>query len=243
VQQNTCADQPVRFKLLFSQIDSVKWNFGDPASNGSNTSAEMNPQHLYPGPGTYQVSAVIFRRCKKDTAYKEVRVVTETAIKLPAFIGDTLACKGTKFSMDVSVPGATEYQWDNGLIFPKRVFDTGGKFFVTVYNNCSVDRKEFNLQYLECPCEVWTPNAFTPNRDGLNDHFKPMVQCAVQDYELKIFHRWGGVVFQSKEINEGWTGRHGQSDAPAGVYVWLLKYRNPNTGVERWEKGTVTLIR
>jgi gliding motility-associated-like protein len=228
---------------LFNNVDSVKWDFGDPASNESNFSNLLTPQHSYPGPGTYNASAIIYRRCMSDTAFKEVVITTETAIKLPTFIMDTIACVGTKFTMDVKVPGATAYLWDNGLIYSDRIFDTAGKYSVTVYNNCSQDKNEFILNYKECPCDVWTPNAFTPNNDGLNDQFKPLVQCNVQDYEFKIFHRWGGLVFSSKEKEKGWNGKSNQTDAAAGVYVWMIQYKNPNSGQSFVEKGTVTLIR
>jgi gliding motility-associated-like protein len=243
IQKMTCVDRPVQFSLLFNNVDSVKWNFGDPASNGSNTSTQLNPQHLYPGPGTYNAMAIIYRRCMADTAYKQVVINAEAAIRLPAFIQDTLACIGNKFKMNVAVAGATAYAWDNGLIYSERIFDSSGRYYVTVFNNCSMDKKEFSVQYVECPCDVWTPNAFTPNNDGLNDQFKPIVQCEVQEYDLKIFHRWGGLVFQTKDKNKPWTGRTNQNDAPSGVYVWVVRYKNPNNGVESLQKGTVTLIR
>jgi gliding motility-associated-like protein len=243
VQKMTCSDVPVQFSLLFNNVDSVKWDFGDPPSNESNFSVQLNPQHQYPGPGTYNARAIIFRRCMSDTAYKKVVINTETAIQLPSFIKDTLACVGTKFGMDVKVPGATAYLWDNGLIYSDRIFDSAGKYFVTVYNNCSQDKKEFTLQYQECPCDIWTPNAFTPNNDGLNDQFRPVVQCNVQEYDFKIFHRWGGVVFSTKEKDKGWNGKSNQGEAATGVYVWMVQYKNPNTGQSFMQKGTVTLIR
>jgi gliding motility-associated-like protein len=243
IQKTTCADKPVQFSLLFNNVDSVKWDFGDPASNESNYSTAFTPQHLYPGPGTYNARAIIYRRCMSDTAFKKVVITTETAIKLPLFVMDTLACVGTKFSMDVKVPGATAYLWDNGLIYSDRIFDSAGKYSVTVFNNCSQDKKEFILRYQECPCDVWTPNAFTPNNDGLNDLFKPIVQCNVQEFEFKIFHRWGGLVFNTKERDKGWNGKSNAGEAAAGVYVWMVQYKNPNTGQSFVQKGTVTLIR
>ena len=52
---------------------------------------------------------------------------------------------------------------------------------------------------------MWVPNSFTPNNDGVNDFFKPVV-IGVDYYELIITSRWGEIVFKSSDVNESWDG-------------------------------------
>lgn len=67
----------------------------------------------------------------------------------------------------------------------------------------------------------YTPNAFTPNDDGINDVFFPVNNVVdLETYELSIFDRWGGQIYQSTDPAEGWDGSSGSGPMPAGVYVY-----------------------
>jgi gliding motility-associated-like protein len=243
VQKKACFDKPVDFSLLFTKVDSVHWDFGDPASAEKNRSTSFTPQHLYPGPGTYTVRTIMFTRCLSDTATATFVIENIPSVQIPSYIKDTFACVGSQLTLDAVTPAATTYRWDNGLIYSKRTLDTAGIHSVTVYNECSIDRREFKFVYKECPCEASTPNAFTPNNDGLNDSFRPVVQCVAQDYQFRIYNRYGGVAFESTELNQGWNGKVGNLESPSGVYLWMLQYRNPNTKELFLKRGTVVLIR
>ncbi|RYZ22005.1 MAG: T9SS type B sorting domain-containing protein [Chitinophagaceae bacterium] len=98
---------------------------------------------------------------------------------------------------------------------------------VTVYNSCFVD----------------VPNAFTPNNDGRNDRFHVLNAVKALDFEFAVYNRWGGLVFKSNNWKEGWNGRIGAIDQPSGVYAWLLRYVERDTGKPVFRKGTVLLIR
>ena len=243
IQKKTCSDQPVNFGLLFNRVDSVKWDFGDPSSGEANYSTLLNPQHKYPAPGTYFAKAILYIRCFTDTAFKEVIIQPDKSVKVPDYIRDTIACIGEKLTLDAKVANATAYSWDNGLIYSNRTFDTSGRYTISVYNDCSMDKKAFTVRYKECPCQVHTPNAFTPNNDGINDNFKPVVECLAKDYQFRIYNRYGGIAFESSESNKGWNGKVGNSLSPSGVYLWSLQYRNPSTKELFVKHGTVVLIR
>ncbi|MBU6325741.1 MAG: gliding motility-associated C-terminal domain-containing protein, partial [Bacteroidetes bacterium] len=81
------------------------------------------------------------------------------------------------------------------------------------------------------------PTAFTPNGDGLNDIWKPLTRGA-RNYELKIFNRWGQMVFTTNKQDQGWDGLN----ALEGVYVYTLSFVN---GYDKRisEKGVITLMR
>ncbi len=81
------------------------------------------------------------------------------------------------------------------------------------------------------------PNAFTPDQNGINEVWKPTLR-GVKSYRLRIFNRWGQLVFKSDNPNEGWTGE----GAPQGAYIVEVSIINAYD--ERiTEKGTITLLR
>jgi gliding motility-associated-like protein len=89
------------------------------------------------------------------------------------------------------------------------------------------------------------PNAFTPNGDGLNDVFIPVVAPNEINYEFEfyIFNRWGELIYQSDAANRGWDGTYKGIKVPADVYVWKLKLTDPVSNKVRLVNGHVTLIR
>ena len=89
---------------------------------------------------------------------------------------------------------------------------------------------------------VFIPNAFTPNNDGLNDIFKPLVDGHLLQYKFMIYDRNGQVVFQSNEPGKGWTGMKNGEPYNTGVFIWMCTYQLAGEQV-KVEKGTVALIR
>ena len=94
-----------------------------------------------------------------------------------------------------------------------------------------------------CPIYIYFPTAFTPNNDGLNDKYKPLISGRIIQYEFAIYNRYGQLVFKSNEPNEGWDGilKNGGNPLP-GSYVWICKYQFINQPVYQ-KKGMLTLIR
>ncbi|MFT6746106.1 MAG: gliding motility-associated-like protein [Glaciecola sp.] len=102
--------------------------------------------------------------------------------------------------------------------------------------------------HLETYCEgqVFTPNAFTPDGDGINDEFRA-VSYYVEDYSLLIYDKWGSLLFESTDPFKGWSGTGSSGlDIQQGVYVYKLSYSyfDKHGGYSsRSFTGTVTLIR
>jgi gliding motility-associated-like protein len=69
---------------------------------------------------------------------------------------------------------------------------------------------------------LFVPNVFTPNNDGLNDIFLP-VGRGIKTYKLVIFDRWGHLVFQSTELSHGWDGRIKNEECPQGEFNWKIQ--------------------
>lgn len=88
---------------------------------------------------------------------------------------------------------------------------------------------------------VFMPNAFSPNGDGLNDCYKPVSQGNYDQFEFKIFNRWGQSVFESTNANICWDGNLGPEPAPVGTYFYYLK-ASGECGTLR-KQGDINLIR
>lgn len=84
------------------------------------------------------------------------------------------------------------------------------------------------------------PNAFTPNNDGLNDHFEVMAGN-IHTFELRIFNEWGQEVFKSNSPNNMWDGKYNGKDCPTDVYVVVIRYQG--NGTPKRYTGSVTLLR
>ena len=88
---------------------------------------------------------------------------------------------------------------------------------------------------------ISVPNAFTPNGDGQNDIIFPRV-LGLKSIELKIYNRWGELVFMSDDANNGWDGKYKKIDQPVGTYVYYVKAKTLK-GEDILLKGNIILIR
>ena len=157
---------------------------------------------------------------------------------------DSILCLGMAYRLDAFNYGA-EYEWQDGSSaswFDARI---SGKYFVTATNNCGVSADTIYLTFNNCECLVYLPDAFSPNRDNSNDIFRFTSNCNEFSGTLEVFNRTGKVLFFSDSQDEGWDGTYEGRDAPAGAYVYVLKYKGYDNGryanIKR--KGSFLLIR
>ena len=91
-------------------------------------------------------------------------------------------------------------------------------------------------------CNVYIPNIFSPNGDGVNDVFGPLSQSDKTIQRFQIYDRWGGIVFSCDgPIHCEWHGTINDKASPAGVYIYHLIMTSADEVIQR--SGTVTLIR
>jgi len=91
---------------------------------------------------------------------------------------------------------------------------------------------------------VLVPSAFTPNNDGLNEYFKPILKGITGLDYFRIYNRWGELIYEIKGSTSfiGWNGMLNNIIQPNGVYVWTISCAG-NSGKTYMKKGTVLLIR
>lgn len=87
------------------------------------------------------------------------------------------------------------------------------------------------------------PNIFSPNGDGRNDDFKPALAQILSINTMKIFNRWGQLIFESSSPDASWDGRMPDGkDAPSDTYIYIVDLTRPN-GVTEQHQGDINLLR
>lgn len=152
---------------------------------------------------------------------------------------DTTLCTGAELRLSAYTPGA-DYRWQDGSTQAEYVVRHAGEYSVVVSNKCFSHGDRIYVAYGDCSQEVRLPTAFTPDGDGLNDRLLPVFEHPeqVQDFRMEVFDRWGGVLFVTGSLTEGWDG----GNAPMGVYVVRVRHTDPD-GTEHIVRAAVTLVR
>ena len=90
--------------------------------------------------------------------------------------------------------------------------------------------------------EIYIPNTFTPNNSELNDEFKPFISHKLGKYKLKIYNKWGELIFVSENQENGWNGIYMDKLVPDGSYIFTISGRYPS-GKAFHEKGVLQLFK
>jgi gliding motility-associated-like protein len=161
---------------------------------------------------------------------------------------NALTCK--KQSIQLSASGANTYKWSPGefcsdsnaartnvanFVLPTMFTVTG-----TDVNGCSSTTSVTILNKREP--QIFVPNAFTPNDDGLNDIVFLKIYCDFVLEHFEIYDRWGQRVFKAVNANQGWDGKTHGEPADIGTYFYLVNGHSEQ-GEAVTLKGDITLIR
>ena len=154
----------------------------------------------------------------------------------------------TNFSTD-----ATSYIWSFGNNEIEQTTTTDGQFMsysgigtyivvLTATNGVCVDADTLQIVVIPFPDPILDiPNVFTPNGDGVNDHFTIDTQFA-EDINILIFNRWGNQVAEINGLTEKWDGKVDGKDASDGTYFFKYNVTGIN-GAALSGHGNVTLVR
>jgi gliding motility-associated-like protein len=141
-----------------------------------------------------------------------------------------------------ATPGYDEYSWMGVVKSESSLTITRpGLYWVKVSNSCGSKTDTIEV-YGQCDFPVYIPSAFTPNGDNLNDYFGIPKMNKNRLIDLKIYNRWGQVVFQTNTSNKQWDGKIGSQLAASDVFVYYLIMEGLS-GNRITQKGTFLLIR
>jgi gliding motility-associated-like protein len=189
--------------------------------------------------GTYAVQVTDNNRCMgSDTAV----ITTLLSLPIDFLPGDTLICSYDKLLLS---PRRlyNSYLWSTGASASSITITQPGNYWLQVkdVNDC-IGRDSITVNPKECMKGFYIPTAFTPNKDGSNDVFRPLLFGNVKKYQFTIYNRWAQIVFQTTELNKGWDGTLGGISQDPNVFVWTCVYQLEGEAMKS-EKGTVMLIR
>lgn len=153
---------------------------------------------------------------------------------------DTSFCREVRNSLSFAYPGV-KYKWQDGSTYEYSI-DQSEDVGVEFYSSCDTLMRIIHAELEDCSCDIHIPNAFTPNRDYVNDQFILKAPCPLEYYRLEIFNRWGEKVFESNDVNDSWDGTIGSKPAKPDTYLYLLEYESPHSDPV-YEKGALTLLK
>lgn len=230
-------------------IASYNWNFAD----GSFSNIE-NPIHCYTAAGLYNVSltATTSNSCS----------VTFTNSANPILVGAQANANfdyspesplpvNTLVTFNNSSTNATTYNWfygdGNGSsdIDPTYTYNNVGNYLVTLIAYNASGCNDTISKSIEIKNALFIPDGFTPDGDIKNENFVILGLESYPDNELKVFNRWGNLVYSKKQYDNSWAGfpnvssaSFGSGKLPAATYFYILEL---NKGDEKPKTGFVVM--
>jgi gliding motility-associated-like protein len=231
-----------------SNINSTYyWTFGDGFASPA-TIAE----HIYETSGNYDVGVTITSHYGCVNTTSTIYHITINTPPVADF--NPVPADGTTISPVYNFTNASSnastYNWAFGdgsvssQANPEHAFAEKGAYVVTLYTISSEGCRDSISKTVEIKPEftIYIPNAFTPDGDHINDYFSPK-GSEIQEFKMMIFDRWGEMIYQTDNIQDGWDGRanNGGKIAESGVYVYRITAWDPEEHKHNYT-GHVTLL-
>jgi gliding motility-associated-like protein len=251
VDTNICLGDETRFTdqsiNVSSSIISWDWNIGD-----GTVLAIPNPTHKYEYAQNFDVTLSIVSEegCKHDTTIvNAVKVFNNPSADFSASTYNSTELTSEINFYNKSL-GANSYFWnfDNGVTSTKlnpiidfldiRAFDV----LLRVISDDGCEDEIIKTINITPEFALYTPSAFTPNGDGDNDIFLAKGN-GLESFEMQVFDRWGGIVFESSDIEYGWNGLDA-SDNLIGLGIYLYHISVYDYNGKLWVyNGEINLMR
>lgn len=222
-----CAET-VRLLQTNGQYASYLWNTGA-------TSSTITVQQS----GEYWLSVTDLNGCHNSDTMRITAIVRPPA----AFLGaDTEICSYGQLLLN-PLQSFNAYHWSNGATVATVSISQPGIYWLdaTDHYHCT-GRDSIVVTKKDCQEGLFVPTAFTPNKDGLNDTFLPLLFGDIISFRFQVFNRWGQIIFQTTTPGKGWDGTFKGLVQDSNVFIWNCVYQLNGKKEER-QSGKVLLIR
>lgn len=247
-----CKNSIVNFKEFSysNNFEPLEWRWWFQGAN-PDTSTKQNPDSIrYETPGFFNVkcSTVFLTRVPMFFRTSRINCMMVRVLEWDIFdeipINDTNICNGNEITLnaninkfnddDPTLPSSKiNYLWtsrDGSISFVET--DTlkikqPGFYKVRVFTSCGSIEKEVEVKINYCEPSHFIPNAFTPNGDGLNDTYNIYIET-YNNFLLKIYNRWGEIIFESSNPSNGWDGSYKGEVCENGIYTSFIIINNKN---------------
>jgi len=221
------------------------WIFGD-----GDTAMSSNPYHVYDSTGIYTVTVIAINAnaCNhSDTATKNIKIKAH-AIADFAYT-PVISVINSPITFINHSQNATSYLWGFGdgnsseLENPVHMYRKSGYYDVCLDANNPDNCPDTICKrvYADIRPLIDIPNAFSPNGDGFNDILYAR-GAAVETMDLRIWNRWGQLVFESNSLDHGWDGMYNGKPQEMDAYAFVLTATFID-GTTFEKQGNITLLR
>ena len=229
------------------------WSFGD----GSGSTA-ISPFYEYQNPGTYTIGLTVVDPvgCTgTESIVNKVRILPRAILDY-TITPPTVSLSNANVEFSGLAPNSTNASWSisgfNGLdTIPLIGFDTAYaqhtfsdtglyivQYTVTTAEGCEASVTDLVRVYEDF--DMYVPLSFSPDGDGINDEFFPVLPgFEIEGYEFRIFNRWGRQIFMTYSTDSGWSG----DEMPAGYYFWKIEGKSKKNLESIQRDGYLFLVR
>jgi gliding motility-associated-like protein len=245
--QNYCEGVPVAFTNTSTALGTgpVKytWNFGDGTS-----STLTDTKHTFTNAGSYTVQLIATPvGCPFLSDTTEKKVVIEKAVagvRLPtvnAIANRNIVLQPRDFAVYYKW-GTTDGSINSTFKSPEVKLQKEQTVFVNMeFPSGCITTDTLLVRFFKND-DVFVPSAFTPDGDGHNDYLKVIMVQASQLRSLRVFNRWGNLVFETNDPSKGWDGNWKGEKQRGETYLWYCEAIGHDGKIIK-KSGNVTLIR
>lgn len=245
-----CAPLTVHFTSN-PNVDAAVWNFGD--QNQATTVGSAD--HTYEHSGQYTVTLTnTLSGCSTTNSVTNFITIYPDPVADFDASSTILTQVETEVSFYNNSENAVAYHWDFGdessstAVDPTHIYPKApGSYtvmLIAVSPDGCIDLATLAIVVKEEQI-IYVPNSFTPNGDGFNNEFKPILAEGfdLDNYTLLIYNRWGEVVFKTTDTNEGWDGTYHGSLVQDGTFTWTIRVKNRTDDEYNTYNGHLILVR
>ncbi len=155
----------------------------------------------------------------------EIVVLPSEDIKIP-LEDHYVLCNGVPLLVDLTSVLANNIIWNDGSTDLVRSIEEAGLYFIEFSNSCIDTLFNFELELKNCLREmIFLPNTFSPNNDGVNDHFLLSFpkNWEISKFDIQIYNRWGEQIYHSENPNFEWDGKFKGNYVNQAVYAFYFE--------------------
>ncbi|MDP1623845.1 MAG: gliding motility-associated C-terminal domain-containing protein [Bacteroidales bacterium] len=138
-------------------------------------------------------------------------------------------CTGISTPLDAGA-NFSSYTWQDGSNGRYMNILDEGIYWVIVNDTLGCTASD-SVLVKKCSGNIYVPNAFSPNGDGLNDVFRIFANPDdIAEFSMQVFNRWGAIIYESTNLLQGWDGMKQGTYCPTDSYIWKVNYRSTASG-------------
>jgi gliding motility-associated-like protein len=229
---------------------AVLWNFGNGETSATSSSTS------YTNSGCYDVTLTSTNAggCTASQTFNDIVCVLEDPIADFSTNEYATSIYDPTFQFINQSEFANSYLWqfENGivstLVNPLITYpEEPGAYSVQLvaYNAAGCSDTITKIVTVLDELVFYVPNSFTPNGDEFNNSFVPVFTSGFDPFEfnLTIFNRWGEIIFESKDAEEGWDGTYNNKIVPDGIYTWTIRLKDNENDKKYTYTGHVNVLK